>query len=83
MSYRTTVTFLSVALSCLLTACGRESADQPGDVEAASVPAVEAVEARTGGLPLIERLTGTVRAAGEVAIFPQSAGQQNASRTSR
>jgi HlyD family secretion protein len=74
MSYRTTVTFLSVALSCLLTACGRESADQPGDVEAASVPAVEAVEARTGGLPLIERLTGTVRAAGEVAIFPQTSG---------
>lgn len=72
MSYRTTVSCLSVALGCLLTACGRDSTQPAAD--AASVPAVEAVEARRGGLPLTERLTGTVRAAGEVAIFPQTSG---------
>jgi RND family efflux transporter MFP subunit len=38
------------------------------------VPAVEAVEARYGALPLRERLTGTVRAAGQVSIYPQASG---------
>lgn len=40
----------------------------------ATVPAVEAVEARYGALPLRERLTGTVRAAGQVSIYPQASG---------
>jgi RND family efflux transporter MFP subunit len=35
------------------------------------VAAVEVVQARQGALPLTERLTGTVRAAGEVGIFPE------------
>jgi RND family efflux transporter MFP subunit len=38
------------------------------------IAAVEVVRARQGGLPLVERLTGTVRAAGEVAIFPEIDG---------
>ena len=46
---------------------GRLARDTP-------VAAVEVVRARQGGLPLVERLTGTVRASGEVAIFPEIAG---------
>jgi RND family efflux transporter MFP subunit len=38
------------------------------------IPAVEVVQAREGVLPLVERVTGTVRAAGEVAIFPETSG---------
>lgn len=39
-----------------------------------TVPAVEALEARYGALPLRERLTGTVRAAGQVSIYPEASG---------
>lgn len=42
--------------------------------ESAPIPAVEVVQAREGALPLYERLTGTVRASGEVAIYPQTTG---------
>ena len=38
------------------------------------IPAVEVVQAREGVLPLVERVTGTVRASGEVAIFPETSG---------
>ncbi len=38
------------------------------------IPAVEVVESRRGALPLVQRLTGTVRARGEVAIYPQTTG---------
>ena len=46
-------------------------ADPRGDVV---IPAVEVVQVRQGALPLRERLTGTVRAAGEVGIFPEING---------
>lgn len=39
-----------------------------------TIPAVEAVQARYGALPLSERLTGTVRAAGQVSIYPEASG---------
>jgi HlyD family secretion protein len=35
------------------------------------VPAVEALQARLGSLPLVERLTGVVRARNQVAIYPE------------
>ena len=38
------------------------------------IPAVEAVQAREGVLPLVERVTGTVSASGQVAIFPETSG---------
>jgi RND family efflux transporter MFP subunit len=38
------------------------------------IPAVEVVQTRQGALPLVQRLTGTVRARGEVAIYPQTSG---------
>ena len=59
-------------------ACGAAGEDRAAaagaDGRATPIPTVEAVQARRGALPLFERLTGTVRAAGEVAIFPQTSG---------
>lgn len=52
-------------------ACGTSEGKNP---EGPVTPAVEAVEARYGALPLRERLTGTVRASGQVAIYPESSG---------
>jgi RND family efflux transporter MFP subunit len=40
----------------------------------AQTVAVEVLEARQGAVPLSERLTGTVRASGEVAIYPETSG---------
>lgn len=54
-----------------LAACGTSE----GHVaEETTTPAVEVVQARYGALPLRERLTGTVRAAGQVAIYPETSG---------
>jgi RND family efflux transporter MFP subunit len=69
---------LLVPLALLLSGCGSEEAsggERRGDEENASVPAVEAVQAQRGALPLRERLTGTVRATGQVAIYPDGAGR--------
>lgn len=38
-------------------------------------PAVEAVPARYGSLPLVERLSGTVRADNQVVIYPEFSGR--------
>ena len=61
-----------------LTACG--SSDQtdgqgpPGQRGQGNIPSVEAVQARYGALPLEERMSGTVRADNQVAIFPEVSG---------
>ena len=64
--------------SLFVAACGAAGEDRAAaagaDGRATPIPTVEAVQARRGALPLFERLTGTVRAAGEVAIFPQTSG---------
>lgn len=52
-------------------ACG---GSEGAERESAPVPAVEAVQARFGGLPLRERLTGSVQASGQVAIYPEATG---------
>lgn len=67
-----------LVLSLLLTAiaaCARSGAAPAGEDRGNdAIPAVEVVEARDGAVPLRERLTGTVRASGEVAIFPEVSG---------
>jgi RND family efflux transporter MFP subunit len=40
----------------------------------AVIPAVEAVEARFGALPLVERFSGNVRAENQVPLFPEITG---------
>jgi multidrug efflux pump subunit AcrA (membrane-fusion protein) len=42
--------------------------------DAAAPIAVEVVQVRQGAVPLSERLTGTVRASGEVAIYSETSG---------
>lgn len=63
---------LSALLPATLAACGMSEGQIPEDE--APTPAVEAVQARYGALPLRERLTGNVRAAGQVVIYPEVSG---------
>jgi RND family efflux transporter MFP subunit len=80
---------VAITLALAASGCARTepSADTPGP--APVVPAVEVLRARRGQLPISERLTGTVRATGEVAIYPQLNGLvtevlvQNGSRVER
>lgn len=51
----------------LLAGCSRPQAE----AEPAPAPAVEAVQAKSGALPLVERLSGTVKARNQVAIRPE------------
>lgn len=78
-SSRGTLALLLTVLAGLATAACGSSDDGPDDPEARSggesaVPAVEVVQAREGAVPLRERLTGTVRAGGQVVIYPQVSG---------
>lgn len=59
---------ICVALLALAACSG---GPDPGAEVAAPVPAVEAVAARSGAVPLIERLSGTVKARNQVAIRPE------------
>lgn len=66
-----------MALVVPLGACGdgADAADRSDGDDDAPIPAVEVVQARFDALPLRERLTGTVRASGQVGIYPQSSGR--------
>ena len=56
----------------LLSACS----EAPDSTETAAVaPAVEAVQARRGSLPLVERLSGTIRADNQVVLYPEVSGR--------
>jgi RND family efflux transporter MFP subunit len=55
-----------------LTGC---SNDPPGrDQFVVAAPPVEVVAARFGGLPLVERLSGTVWAENQIALYPEISG---------
>jgi RND family efflux transporter MFP subunit len=64
---------LTLLAAVVLAACGGAEGQENGEGEAV-IPAVEAVQARFGALPLRERLTGTVRATGQVDIYPETSG---------
>lgn len=55
----------------VIQSCGSE--ENSGEQFNAVLPAVEAVEAQFGSLPLEERLNGVVRAANQVDIYPEIA----------
>lgn len=62
-----------VSLACtLLVGCG---GGQGGGERTSVAPAVEAVQARIGGLPLVERLSGSVLAENQVELFPEVSGR--------
>jgi len=71
MKLRNTI-FLIVLISAslLLFACSSES-DGSENRNDRLVPAVEAVQAREGTLPLTQRLSGVVKAKNQVAIYPE------------
>lgn len=59
-------------LAGLLAACGPGDGAASGDAEQADLaPAVEAVPARRGTLPLEERLNGVVRADNQITVRPE------------
>lgn len=65
-----------LAFVLLLSACGGAEADeeQQAAADERAVPSVEAVQAKYGALPLRERFSGTVRASGQVEIYPETSG---------
>lgn len=72
------VPFLLVLAAATLPACsgaeGQENAQGERADQEEATPSVEAVQAQYGTLPLRERVTGTVRATGQVAIYPERSG---------
>ncbi|MDX1585505.1 MAG: efflux RND transporter periplasmic adaptor subunit, partial [Balneolaceae bacterium] len=68
----------AAALLLTFTACGNQDEGQGESGSAASfenIPAVEAVQARFGSLPLSERLSGTVIAKNQVQLYPEISGR--------
>jgi RND family efflux transporter MFP subunit len=69
---------LPLLAAALAAGCRGDSATgstaSPAGETPTVIPAVEVVQTRRGALPLVQRLTGTVRARGEVAIYPQTSG---------
>jgi len=63
-------TFMLLMAAFVMVSCGDDSEESFGD-QSRPVPAVEAVKAQFGSLPLEERLSGTVRAGNQVEIFPR------------
>lgn len=68
------LTSVCAVIALFAVGCGGNAATDEAPPPEVPIPAVEIVQAREGAVPLRERLTGTVRAAGEVAIFPQVSG---------
>jgi RND family efflux transporter MFP subunit len=61
------------AICALLFAVGCGGSETPAP-SAGPPPSVEAVQARAGALPLVERLSGVARAANQVELRPEIAG---------
>lgn len=71
--YRISAIVLLAAVSVFIAACGGAESGPDGrnGPDSGSIPAVEVIQARQGSLPLEERMTGIVRAANQVAIYPE------------
>lgn len=66
------ITLLSLAfLALTLYACNSEQGEAGNQQTARVIPAVEAVQAKYGGLPLEERLSGIVQSKNQVEIYPR------------
>ena len=59
--------------SAVLLACSSNEDESPrrGANQNAVIPSVEAVQARYGSLPLVERFSGNVRSENQVPLYPQ------------
>ena len=58
-------------LGVLMIHCSSETEGSRNSLENQLIPAVEALQAQYGVLPLTERLTGVVRAENQIAIYPE------------
>jgi HlyD family secretion protein len=68
----TQILALSFGVSLLTLACGsNEETGESSRTENKVIPAVEAVQARYGSLPLVERFSGNVRSENQVPLYPQ------------
>jgi RND family efflux transporter MFP subunit len=65
----------AMALGAVLLLAGCGSSEEEEERDGAPTPAVEVVQARYGALPLREQLSGTVRAAGQVQVYPERSGR--------
>lgn len=64
--------FLSLFwLSCSSSEENQDTSSQNNNSTSQVIPAVEAVQARYGSLPLVERFSGNVRSENQVPLFPQ------------
>lgn len=56
----------------MFTGCGGDDDEGTGERPmVGTIPSVEVIQARYGALPLVERMTGLVRAANQVTIYPE------------
>lgn len=90
MSLRLAMVFVMAVFMVAVHGCSdAEEAGSETRRAQGNIPAVEAVEARFGSLPLSERLSGTVIAENQVALYPEISGRisevlvQNGSRVER
>ncbi|MCB0265395.1 MAG: efflux RND transporter periplasmic adaptor subunit [Calditrichaeota bacterium] len=68
---KTLITVMMLAIAALFfTGCSGQSGS-PEKATSLVVPAVEAVQSKTGSLPLIQRLNGVVKAKNQVSIYPE------------
>ncbi len=66
--------FILAGILLITASCGDSEKSTPQQTGNAVIPAVEAVEARYGALPLVERFSGNVRAENQVPLFPEING---------
>lgn len=65
---------LIVTLFFTLHACSEEKNDAPQQNQNNVTPSVEAVQARYGSLPLVERFSGNVRSENQVTLYSEISG---------
>lgn len=68
-------TLFVLLLSLTFISCYGDSQDSPPGQTSSTTPAVEAVQARHGSLPLSQRLSGTVVADNQVTLYPEMSGR--------
>ncbi|WP_372633379.1 efflux RND transporter periplasmic adaptor subunit [Fodinibius sp.] len=68
-------TILLFLAAMLLVSCYGSSDSSEEGPNTSTIPAVEAVQARYGSLPLSERLSGTVVAQNQVQLYPEISGK--------
>ncbi|MFP8488906.1 efflux RND transporter periplasmic adaptor subunit [Gracilimonas sp. Q87] len=69
-------TIIVAVLMVGITACSEDDGNNSNQQQNQSgvIPSVEAVQARFGSLPLVERFSGNVRSENQVALYPEISG---------